>query len=270
MALIDDITLGRFVPGDSLLHRLDPRIKLFGLPLLVIAAFAAPAAGQRLALALLAAGLILLGGGHWRFFGRGLWLLRWLFLFTLLLHLLLSPGRTLLGSAWLSLDGLLRGLQVCEQLALAVLFSSLLTLTTSPPQLAAAVAAVLRPLGRLGFPARESAMLLLLVLHFIPLLREEALAELGAGGAAAADARRPGLLARGRVLARGRAVGRMLAPLLLRLVERADRLAHAAASGEEVIAEPPPLPPLRRAGPLDAAALFLFPLLLTLLFTVLR
>ena len=108
MALIDDITLGRFVPGDSILHRLDPRLKLGGLPVLVIAAFAAHTAGQRLALFLLAGTLILLAGGHWRFFLRGLWALRWLFLCTVLLHLLFSPGRTLFGSVWLSLDGLLR------------------------------------------------------------------------------------------------------------------------------------------------------------------
>jgi len=264
MALIDDITLGRFIPGDSPLHRLDPRLKLIGLPLLVIAAFALPTAGQRLALGLLAGALILLAGGHWRFFARGLWILRWLFLFTLLLHLLLSPGRTLLGSTWLSLDGLLRGVQVCEQLALAVLFSSLLTLSTSPVQFAAAVAALLQPLARLGLPAREIATLLLLVLHFIPVLREEALAELAAARDAGAGAPRAGLLARGR------AVGRMLAPLLLRLVDRADRLAHAAARGEEVVAEPEPLPPFWRLRPPDAAALLVFCVLLVLLFWGLR
>lgn len=264
MALIDDITLGRFVPGNSFLHRLDPRFKLTGLPILVIAAFAAPTAGQRLALALLAGGLILLAGGHWRFFLRGLWVLRWLFLCTVLLHLLFSPGRTLFGSVWLSLDGLLRGLQVCEQLALAVLFSSLLTLSTSPPELAAAVSSVLRPFARFGLPVGELSLLLLLALHFIPVLREEALAQLAASRARGENP------ARGRLLERGQAVGRMVAPLLLRLVDRADRLALAVAAGEPVVVELPPLPPFSRLHGIDVLFLFAVGLCLAIIFGILR
>lgn len=240
MALIDDMTMGRYVGGDSFLHRLDPRLKLTAFPLLVIAAFAAHTVGQRLALALLAGALIILAGGHWRFFLRGLWALRWLFLCTVLLHLFFSPGRTLFGSLWLSHDGLLRGLQVCEQLALAILFSSLLTLSTSPEELAAAVSALLMPLARFGLPARELSLLLLLVLHFIPVLREEGLAQLAAG-------RESGSYSdHGRLLDRGRAVGKMVAPLILRLVDRADRLALAVAAGKPVVEPLSPLPSYRQ------------------------
>lgn len=264
MALIDDITLGRFIPGNSFLHRLDPRFKLAGLPILVIAAFAAPMAGQRLALALLAGGLILLAGGHWRFFLRGLWVLRWLFLCTVLLHLLFSPGRTLFGSVWLSLDGLLRGLQVCEQLALAVLFSSLLTLSTSPSELAAAVSSLLRPFARFGLPVGELSLLLLLALHFIPVLREEALAQLAASRAMEENP------ASGRLLERGQAVGRMVAPLLLRLVNRADRLALAVAAGEPVVEELPQLPPFSRLRGIDVLFLLAVGLCLAIIFGILR
>lgn len=264
MALIDDITLGRYVPGDSILHRLDPRLKLAGLPLLVIAAFAAHTAGQRLALVLLTATLVLLAGGPWRFILRGLWALRWLFLCTVLLHLLFSPGRTLFGSVWLSLDGLLRGLQVCEQLALAVLFSSLLTLSTSPPELAAAVTSLLQPFARFGLQVKELSLLLLLTLHFIPILREEALAQLAANRA------REESPAGSRLLERGQAVGRMVAPLLLRLVDRADRLALAVAAGQPVVEELPPLPPFRSLRALDAFFLFSLGLCLLVIFGVLR
>ncbi|HEY7745954.1 MAG TPA: energy-coupling factor transporter transmembrane protein EcfT [Desulfuromonadales bacterium] len=255
--LINDITLGRFVPGNSFLHRLDPRLKLAGLPILVIAAFAAHTGEQRLALALLAGALILLAGGHWRFFLRGLWALRWLFLCTVLLHLLFSPGRTLFGNVWLSLDGLFRGLLVCEQLALAVLFSSLLTLSTSPSELAAAISSLLWPFGRFGMPVRELSLLLLLSLHFIPILREEALAQLAASRATRENP------ARDRLLERGQAVGRMLAPLLLRLVDRADGLALAVAAGKPVVEELP-LPPWWRVRPAEAA--FLLALILCLVF----
>lgn len=240
MALIDDITLGRFLPGNSFLHRLDPRLKLAVLPLLVIAAFAAPMPEQRLALGLLAGVLIVLAGGPWRFFLRGLWSLRWLFLCTLLLHLFFSPGRTLFGSPWLSLDGLLRGLQVCEQLALAILFSSLLTVSTAPAELAAALCALLQPLARFGMPVKELGLLLLLVLHFIPVLREEALAQWAHSRAEGNPA------AGGRLLERAQVAGRMVAPLILRLVDRADRLARTVAAGEPGVETLPPLPPCRR------------------------
>lgn len=264
MALIDDLTLGRFVQGDSFLHRLDPRLKLAVLPLLVIAAFAARTVEQRVALSLLSVTLILLAGGHWRFFLRGLWTLRWLFLCTVLLHLFFSPGRTLFGSLWLSLDGLLRGLQVCEQLALAILFSSLLTLSTSPAELAAAVSALLLPLGRFGIPTRQLSLLLLLVLHFIPILREEGLAQLAASRASGTNP------VRGRLLERGQAVGRMVAPLILRLIDRADRLAMAVAAGEPVVEELPPLPPFRHLRGSNLYFPFVLFLGLAVIFGVLR
>jgi len=264
MTLIDDMTLGRHVGGDSFLHRLDPRLKLTALPLLVIAAFAAHTTGQRLALALLAAILIVLAGGHWRFFLRGLWALRWLFLCTVLLHLFFSPGRTLFGSLWLSLDGLLRGLQVCEQLALAILYSSLLTLTTSPAELAAALCALLQPLARFGVPVKELGLLLLLALHFIPVLREEGLAQLAA---IRAKGENP---ARGRLLERGQSAGRMVAPLILRLVDRADRLALAVAAGEPVVEPLPPLPPCRRLPGNNLYFVFALVLCLVVIFGMLR
>lgn len=260
MGLLNDLTLGRYERGDSPLHRLDPRVKLCGLPLLVVAAFAGGSPLRLAVLALLAAGLVSLSGVGWRVWWRGVWVLRWLFLFTLLLHLLFSPGRTLWGVAWLSLDGLLLGGEVCARLALAVLFSSLLTLTTPPGEVARSFAALLSPLGRLGLPVRDVAMQLLLVLHFVPVLREEALAVLERFRAEGAD---PG---RGPLVARGRVVGRMLAPLLLRLVDRADALARALAAGEDPVGLSVPLAPFWPPRALDLFALAAGALALSVLF----
>ncbi len=244
MAFIDDITLGRFVPRDSLLHRLDPRLKLLGLPLFIIASFAGATPWRLGGLSLAALLLMLVSHIEWRFWWRGLWVLRWLLLFSLLLHLFLSPGRTLFGLTWLSLDGLLRGLQVCWQLSLAVVFSSLLTLTTPFDKLAEGFAALLSPLQRLGLPVREWALLLGLVLQFIPILREEALEVYLRQGGGNQEERRPGLLERARQ------AGGLIAPLMLRLVDRADALAIHMADGsakEARDAEIALLPPLKTA-----------------------
>lgn len=238
MGLLDDITLGRYEPRESILHRLDPRIKFCGLPLLVIAVFAGHDFVRLGGLALLVVVLILLSGIGWRTWWRGLRMLRWLFLFTLLLHLFLSPGKTLMGVGWLSHDGLLRGALVCSQLALAVLFSSLLTLTTSPREVAGACASLLAPLERFGFPVRETATLLLLVLHFVPVLREETIDLIECSRKRGIDP------SRGSFVERGLALGRMTAPLLLRLVDRADALAESVAAGEDVIGDGAELKPL--------------------------
>jgi energy-coupling factor transport system permease protein len=264
MPALDDITLGRYIAGSSLLHRLDPRVKLIAVPLLIIASFARPGMGRLEGLAVFAAGLILLSGIGWRTWWRGLWIFRWLFLFTVLLHLCLSPGRTLWGQTWLSLDGLLHGLEVCSQLALAVIFSSLLTLTTTPHELAAAFACLFSPLGRFGFPVQEATMLLLLVLHFIPILREEATRTFARGREEGLD------LSRGTLLERGRALGRMISPLVLSLVERADRIALAVAAGEDVVGQPMALKPFRSFGMADLAAFFGGGVCLIIIFGILR
>ena len=249
MALIDDLTLGRFVAGDSLLHRLDPRLKLCALPLLVIAVFSGYGWLRLAVLGGAALLLVLVSGIGWRFWWRGVRVLRWLLLATVLLYLFFSPGRTLWGVTWLSRDGLVAGGMVCCRLVLAVLFSSLLTLTTSPVALAGAFAALLKPLERCGLPVREWTRLLQLVLYFIPIFREEALAMHGERQAAGEPAASQSLLQRARAL------GQLLMPLLLRLVDRADALAKAEAAGEDLIGAPEPLPPLLGTGPANLLAL---------------
>lgn len=230
MKILRDITLGRYTPGDSFVHRLDPRLKLVGLPLLTITAFAMPSTGRLLLLFLVAGCLILasrLPAADW---WRGVRLLRWLFLFSLLLHLFFSPGRTLFGLPWLSLDGLVLGIQVCWQLLLAFLFASILSLTTSPGQLASAITALLEPLRRFGLPVERLSQTMHLVLYFIPVLREEALAVVDAEPGLAGD------MARGPLLARGKAAGKLVEPLVMRLADRADELACRLAAGEELVA----------------------------------
>jgi energy-coupling factor transport system permease protein len=230
MKFLEEITLGRYVAGNSPLHRMDPRLKLVGLPLLVMAAFSG--GGVRLlALAFLALTLLLLSKIEWRLWWRGIWVMRYLFLFTLALHLFFSPGRTLMGVAWLSLDGLLLGLLICSRLLLAILFSSLLTLTTSPLELTWSLSVLLSPLRRLGLAVEEWTLLLLLVLHFIPVLREEAMA-------LALHRQGEGLGLEGKSLVeRARLLAGTVAPLVLRLVARADELAHAAVRGEPLVPE---------------------------------
>lgn len=240
MSLIDDITLGRFHAEDSFLHRLDPRVKLAVFPLFVIASFVDGSYSRQLLLVLAAALMLRLGNIPWRIWWRGIWVFRWLCLFTLLLHILLSPGRTLMGVAWLSRDGLLQGWLVCLQLCLAVTFSSLITMTTSSSHIAAALMSLLSPFQRIGVPARKISFLFRLVLDFIPVLRQEAkdlILECHY-----IKSRDDGPLTAVQKKIR---ILRMIAPLLLhRLVERADDMARAYANGEVSVYQEEALKPL--------------------------
>ena len=216
-------------PAATPLHRADARLKLLVCGGLAILAFAA---GSWPRLAVAGAVLVALAaaarcGPAWML--RTLWPLRWLLLFTLLLHLLLSPGYTLFGVSWLSRDGLRLGLLTCGQLGVAALAAALLTLTTSAEQASLACGWVLLPLARLGCPVRRWQALITLVLHFFPVLREELRATATPAG--------------GSWSKRVTAWEDRLLPLFDRLVSRADHLARQVAAGQETLLNAPPLPP---------------------------
>lgn len=220
---------------ESFLHRLDPRLKVPVCLGLVILAFAAR---SWFALALVILGTLFLivqsrtpAGSLWSTW----WSLRWLLLFTLLMHLVLSPGRMLFGSRWLSLDGLLLGAFTCTQLTVAVLCAMLLSVTTPAERLAAAIAWFLAPLKHLGCPVDDWHRQVLLVFKFLPIVREEYLAT--------------------RVVDQGKRHGSLtqslqrwverLKSLLDALIERADKLSRALVSGEQEWALPAAWPPLQ-------------------------
>jgi energy-coupling factor transport system permease protein len=258
MSVLNDLTLGQYIDGDSPLHRLDPRLKLAGTVFFIIAVFSGTHAIRLLLLGTLALVLAAVSGVGGRRWWRGIRALRWLFLFSILLHLFFSPGRTLWGVEWISYDGLIRGGVVSCQLGLAVVFSSLLTFTTAPERIAAAFSRLCSPLSRLGVPIEEGARLVLLILYFIPVLREEAATAIDA-------ARSRSAVVTSRLHARIRILKEAIPPLILRLVERADELAHACARGEKIPGEGVILPPLRAAGLLSMAAIGVFSFILIFL-----
>jgi energy-coupling factor transport system permease protein len=227
MALLGDITIGKYVEADSPLHRLDPRTKFLaalalmvglvrtsGLPALgLCAAFL----GLAIALSGLPAGLVL----------RNLRAFLWLFFFTFALHALLTPGQALwhlpyFGHA-ISAAGLERGVLLSARLASVICTASLLTLTTAPLDLTRGLERLLAPFKRLGLPADEIALTASIALRFIPVLIEEAERLHRAQLARGAD---PG----GRLLQRARNLVPLLVPLFVSAFAHADRLALAMES----------------------------------------
>lgn len=174
--MLGGITFGQFIPGDSLLHRLDPRTKVvavLGAAMSVLAA--ANWQGFTLAAGLTLTAMALSGLPVRIFLGglRSLWVL---LAITFLIQILLTPGETLIGSGPLKIsrEGLAAGGEIFLRLALLILTASLLTLTTSPINLTAGLESILSPLRRLGVPAHELAMMMTIALRFVPTLLQEA------------------------------------------------------------------------------------------------
>lgn len=174
--MLSGITIGQFIPGESLLHLLDPRTKVLGVLAGAVSVLAAADwRGFALAAGLTLAALLLSKLPARTFLGglRSLWVL---LAITFLIQLLLTPGEALLalGPLQITREGLAAGVQIFLRLALLILLASLLTLTTSPITLTAGLERILSPLQRVGVPAHELAMMMTIALRFVPTLLQEA------------------------------------------------------------------------------------------------
>ncbi len=222
--MLKDITLGQYYPGDSPVHRMDPRAKL----LLTVAYIAGVFLVSDLPGYLLALGFLFVtvrvSGIRFSYLLRGLRPLRFILLFTFLLNVLFSQGETALfrlGFFTLTREGLRNAVYFSLRLVFLVMGSSVLTLTTSPVQLTDALERLLHPLARFGFPAHELAMMMTIALRFIPTLLEEADKIQKAQMARGAD------FESGNLIARARAMVPLLVPLFVSSFRRANDLAMA-------------------------------------------
>jgi energy-coupling factor transport system permease protein len=225
MKFLQDITLGQYMPGDSFLHRLDPRTKFISLLLLMTVTFLIK---NFTALALLAAIFLLtllISQLSWGYVFRGVRSFVWLFLFTAAIHLFFTPGPSFpffpIGFIDITWTGAAKGSLVASQLLLAILFSSLLTLTTSPLQLAYGLEKLIHPLKRFRIPVEDFSLMTMLAIKFIPILLGEANRIIKAQSARGVD------FESGNFLRRAKNILPILAPLFHSIFRRADDLAVA-------------------------------------------
>ena len=178
MRIVQDITLGQYFPGDSFLHRLDPRTKLVALIILIITVFTAD---DPFALSLVAGFLLLIlniSPFSIPFLLRGVRLFFWLFLFTSVFHIFFTPGDSVYPFPIFGVDvtnqGLSRGLIVFLQLFMVIITANIFTLTTEPMDLARGLEKILGPFKPLGLKVDEISLMISLVIRFIPILKLEA------------------------------------------------------------------------------------------------
>ena len=178
MRIVQDITLGQYFPGNSFIHRLDPRTKLISLIILIVTIFTAD---DSLSLSLVAGFLLLILNSSpfsIPFLLRGVKLFFWLFLFTSVFHVFFTPGDSINPFPLMGVDvtsqGLSRGLIVFLQLFMVIIMANIFTLTTEPMDLARGIEKILAPLKPFGVRVDEISLMISLVIRFIPILKMEA------------------------------------------------------------------------------------------------
>jgi len=222
---LKDITLGQFFPGDTPLHRLDPRTKLLLLVLYIVALFMAKnILGYALVfLALLTA--VLLSKVGFKALLRGMKPVLFIVIFTALLNIFYTPGE---GAPLLSFwvfnvywEGLRAAFFMVLRIMLLISCTFLLTYTTSPIRLTDALEALLGGLKKLHVPVHELSMMMSIALRFIPTLIEETDKIMSAQKARGAD------FDSGNLIQKAKALIPLLVPLFISAFRRADELATA-------------------------------------------
>ena len=221
--MFKDITLGQYFPNNSFVHRLDPRIKLISVFMYMVFLFMIEGLIGYIAATIFVVGVALVSELKLSYLYRGIKPLRWIILITFIINVIFTPGNVLysIGSIEITQEGLILASKLAGRLALLVMGTSLLTLTTSPLELTDGLEGVLAPLNVVKFPVHEIAMMMTIALRFIPTLIDETDRIMKAQMARGAD------FESGNVLKRARNMVPLLVPLILSAISRADELSIA-------------------------------------------
>lgn len=221
--MLRSVTIGQHIPGDSLIHRLDPRTKIVSAIVLIVLLFVVRGFVGYGLVALGIALVVRTSKIPVRFVLRGVRPLLVILAFTLTLHLFMTEGRVIFQLWFLKVtwEGLIRGLMMGTRLLLLIIGTSMLTLTTSPMQLTDGIETLLRPGKKIGIPAHELAMMMTIALRFIPTLLEETEKIMKAQMARGAD------FQSGNLMQRAKNLIPLLVPLFVNAFRRADDLAIA-------------------------------------------
>ena len=219
-----NITLGQFYPGDSLLHRMDPRTKILLTVAMIVTVFLVRGFLGYVALFLYIAAAARAAKVSLKVLAKGIKPILFIILLTFFLNVFFAAGEDVIFT-WkfitISWTGVKMAVYMALRLILLVLGTQLLTLTTSPIALTDGLERLFRPLSRTGFPAHELAMMMSIALRFIPTLLEEADKIMKAQKARGAD------FETGTLIQRARAMLPLLVPLFVSAFRWADELALA-------------------------------------------
>ena len=221
--MFKDITVGQYLPGNSVVHRMDPRSKILLTLFIIVFLFMTNSFVGYGLFALLIFGTVVVAKIPMNYILRGLKPLILILVLTFGLHLFMDPGDVLfhIGPINATKQGLIYGLMMVFRLILLIVTTSIMTLTTSPIDLTDGLERLMRPFQAVGVPAHELAMMMTIALRFIPTLIEETDKIMKAQMARGAD------FESGNIIRRVKSMIPVLVPLFVSAFRRADELALA-------------------------------------------
>lgn len=221
--MLRDITLGQYYQTESVIHRLDPRVKLAGTVIYIISLFVFDNIWGYVCAALFLGTVIKLSKVPFKFMIKGMRSIIMLLMITVVFNLFLTPGETLV-TIWklkITKEGLRIAVFMALRLTMLIIGSSVMTLTTTPNNLTDGMEKAMKPLRIFKLPVHEIAMMMSIALRFIPILLEEADKIMKAQIARGAD------FESGNIFKKAKALVPLLVPLFISAFRRANDLAMA-------------------------------------------
>lgn len=221
---MDRLILGQYIPGDSFVHKLDPRTKLISSIWFIMLIFLAKGFLSYGILAAIVLTAAYISEIPIRYYIDGLKPLTFLILITVVLQLLFSQGDTiLLQLGWIKItqEGVINAVKIIIRFILIIFMSTILTLTTTPLEIADGIESLLKPLKKFKIPVQEIALVLSIALRFVPTLMQETEKIMDAQKSRGVE------FNEGSLIERMKKIVPLLIPLFISSIDRADELATA-------------------------------------------
>ena len=222
--MLKDITLGQYLPGDTIVHRLDARTKLILVVLYIVALFQSNGWVSYIAVLLATAACMALSQIKPATIFKGLKPMLFIIALTAALNMFYTQGTPIIPGWIITWEGIARSVKMILRIVLLITGTFLLTYTTSPIALTDGLELLLNPLKKIKVPVHEMTMMMSMALRFIPTLIEETDKIMSAQKARGAD------FETGSLIQRAKALLPVLVPLFVSAFRRADELAVAMES----------------------------------------
>ena len=222
--MLDKLLLGRYLQGNSFIHRLDPRTKFLATFVFIIIVFLANNWLTYFILAVFTLIALFASKIPMSFFWNGVKPLLWVILFTVVLQMVFTTGgEVYIEWAFIKITsyGVINAIFIFLRFMFIIFISTLMTLTTPPLQIADAMESIMKPLGKIGVPVHEIALMLSIALRFVPTLMDEAQKIMNAQRARGVD------FGEGNLFEQMKAIIPILIPLFVSSFNRAEDLATA-------------------------------------------
>lgn len=219
-----NISIGQYIPGDSVIHKADPRTKIILSIVFMAVIFLVNSFWTFTAMAMFVLLTVIISGVPVKYTLRGLKPILFIIIFTAVINIFTTRGTPISQAVpfkYITWEGLVLALKLAMRLVLIIISGSLLTFTTTPILLTDGIEKLLSPFRRIGLPAHELAMMMSIALRFIPTLLEETDKIMKAQAARGAD------FDTGNLVQRAKSFVPVLVPLFVSAFRRADELATA-------------------------------------------